>query len=273
MATSLDLQEQEQLDALKAFWNQYGNLITWLLVLVLGALGAWYGWNGYQRDQGDKAGALFDEIDRAGTAGDAEKAGRAFNDLKQRFPGTAYAQQGGLLAAKTLFDKGKVEEARAALTWVADEAKEAELRTIARLRLAALLAEGKQYDEALKMLDAAKAEGFEALVADRRGDVLMMQGKRSEARAAWQVAYAAMSDKVEYRRLIDAKLTAAGVAPGVATASPVASAASSTSSAASTGSTASAAASSAMPVASAAQAASAAASAATPLAAASGASK
>lgn len=216
MATSLDLQEQEQLDAVKAFWNKYGNLITWLLVLVLGGFAAWNGWQWYQRDQAGKAGALFDELDRAATAGDAEKAGLAFTDLRQRYPGTAYAQQGGLLAAKVQFEKGKADDARASLNWVAEQAKEAELRTVARLRLAALQAEAKQYDEALKTLDGAKAEGFEALVADRRGDVLMLQGKKAEARNAWQVAYAAMSDKVEYRRLIDAKLTALGAAPGAA---------------------------------------------------------
>ncbi|MBL8305951.1 MAG: tetratricopeptide repeat protein [Rubrivivax sp.] len=217
MATSLDLQEQEQLDAVKAFWNRYGNLITWLLVVVLGGFAAWNGWQWYQRDQAGKAGALFDELDRAATAGDAEKAGRVFADLRQRYPGTAYAQQGGLLAAKVQFDKGKADDARASLTWVAEQAKEAELRTVARLRLAALQAEDKQYDEALKTLDGAKAEGFEALVADRRGDVLMLQGKKAEARNAWQVAYAAMSEKIEYRRLIDAKLTALGAAPGSAT--------------------------------------------------------
>lgn len=218
MATSLDLQEQEQLDAVKAFWNKYGNLITWLLVLVLGGFAAWNGWQWYQRDQANKAGALFDELDRAAAAADAEKTARAFADLRQRFPGTAYAQQGGLIAAKVQFEKGKADDARAALTWVAEQAKEPEMRTVARLRLAALLAEAKQYDEALKALDAAKAEGFEALVADRRGDVFMLQGKKDEARNAWQVAYAAMSEKVEYRRLVDAKLTAIGAPPGAASA-------------------------------------------------------
>jgi predicted negative regulator of RcsB-dependent stress response len=218
MATSLDLQEQEQLDAVKAFWNKYGNLITWVLVLVLGGFAAWNGWEWYQRDQAGKAGALFDELDRAATAGDVEKAGRAFADLRQRYPGTAYAQQAGLLAAKVQFDKGKTDDARASLAWVAEQAKEAEVRTVARLRLAAVQAEAKQFDEALKTLDGAKAEGFEALVADRRGDVLMLQGKKAEARNAWQVAYAAMSEKVEYRRLIEAKLTAIGSPPGAAAA-------------------------------------------------------
>ena len=84
MATQLDLQEQEQLDALKAFWNKYGNLITWTLILVLGAYAAWNGWQYWQRDQGMKAGAMFDELERAAVAGDADKAGRVLADLQRQ---------------------------------------------------------------------------------------------------------------------------------------------------------------------------------------------
>jgi predicted negative regulator of RcsB-dependent stress response len=213
MATQLDLQEQEQLDALKAFWNKYGNLITWVLILVLGAFAAWNGWNYWQRDQAFKASAMYDALEQAAQAGDAERSGRVFADLKERYPGTAFAQQGGLAAAKVQFDKGQADAAKASLQWVADNAVETEYRTIARLRLAALLAAAKQYDEALKQLDGANAAGFEALVADRRGDVLAAAGKKDEARAAYQAAWKAMDEKVDYRRLIDAKLTALGAAP------------------------------------------------------------
>jgi predicted negative regulator of RcsB-dependent stress response len=52
-----------------------------------------------------------------------------------------------------------------------------------------------------------------ALVADRRGDVLLAQGKTAEARAAYQAAYKAMDEKIDYRRLVEAKLTALGAAP------------------------------------------------------------
>lgn len=213
MATQLDLQEQEQLDALKAFWNKQGNLITWTLVLVLGAFAAWNGWNYWQREQALKAGAMFEELDRAAAAGDADKAERVFADLKQRFPGTAFAQQGGLTAAKLQVAKGQVDAAKATLSWVAENGAEDEVRTIARLRLAAVQADAKQFDEALKTLDAAKTAGFEGLVADRRGDVLLAQGKKDEARSAYQTAYKAMSDKVDYRRLVEAKLTTLGAAP------------------------------------------------------------
>lgn len=213
MATQLDLQEQEQLDQLKAFWKSYGNLITWTLIVALSGFAAWNGWNWYQRDQGQKAGAMFDELERAVQAGDAEKAGRVFGDLKERFGSTAFAAQGGMAAARVQFDKGQVDAAKASLTWVAEKASEAEMQTVARLRLAAILLDAKQYDDALRQLDGAKAAGFEALVADRRGDILAAQGKAAEARDAYQAAWKAMDAKVDYRQLVEAKLTALGAAP------------------------------------------------------------
>jgi predicted negative regulator of RcsB-dependent stress response len=222
MATHLDLQEQEQIDQLKAFWNQYGNLITWTLILALSGFAAWNGWNWWQRSQAAKASAMFDELDRAAQAADVERAARVFADLKERFPGTAYAQQGSLLAARVQAEKGQADAALATLAWAADNASEDEYRTIARLRAAGLLLDKKQYEPALAQLDAAaqgkNAKAFEALVADRRGDVLLAQGKKDEARKAYEVAYRAMDEKLEYRRLLDAKLTALGAAPAAASA-------------------------------------------------------
>ena len=213
MATHLDLEEQEQLDSLKAFWAQYGNLITWLLIIGFGAIAAFNGWNWWQREQAAKAAALYDQLHAAAQAGDATKAARVFADLKDRYGRTAFAQQAGLLAAKTQFDKGDSAGAQATLAWVAENASEDEYRTIARLRLAGVLADAKKYDEALKQLDGATAPSFQALVADRRGDVLLAQGKRDEAKAAYRKAWDAMADDANYRNLIEAKLTSLGAAP------------------------------------------------------------
>ena len=213
MATQLDLEEQEQLDQLKHFWKQYGNLVTWVLIAALGAYAAFNGWTWWQRDQSAKAGAMYDELDRAAQAGDAERAARIFADLKERYPRTAFAQQGGLLAAKTQFDKGQADAARVSLAWVSEHAIEPEYQTLARIRLAGVLLDQKKYDEALKQLDTATPKEFEALVTDRRGDILLAQGKRDDAKAAYQKAWSAMDPAVEYRRLIEAKLTAMGAAP------------------------------------------------------------
>ncbi|WP_374431388.1 YfgM family protein [Ideonella dechloratans] len=213
MATNLDLQEQEQIDAVKAFWGQYGNLITWTVTLVLVAFAGWNGWNWWQRDQAAKASVMFDEMDQAVQAADADKAGRVFKDLKDRFGRTVYAQQAGLLAAKVQTDKGQADAAIASLTWVADEASDEDYRSLAHLRLAGLLLDKKDYDGALKQLDAVKSSEFAGLADDRRGDVLAAQGKPAEAVAAWKKGWDALSDKLDYRRIVEAKLTAAGAQP------------------------------------------------------------
>jgi len=222
MATHLDLEEQEQLDQLKAFWKQYGNLITWLLVLLLGGYAAWNGWNLYQRDQGQKAGSLYDELDRAAQQGDSDRATRIFADMKARYPGATFTHQAGLLAARVAADKGQYDAATASLAWVADKASDDEYRAIAHLRLAGLLLDTKKYEEALKQVDAVSGgPEFLALAADRRGDILLAQGKSTEAQAAYLKAWTAMDPKLDYRRVVEAKLNLLGVQPAATAASGV----------------------------------------------------
>jgi predicted negative regulator of RcsB-dependent stress response len=211
MASHLDLEEQEQLDQLKAFWKQWGNLITWLLTAALAAYAGWQGWNWYQRDQAAKAGAMYEEFDRAAAAQDLDKAAAAAGDLKARFPGTGYAAQAGLQVAKLQLDKGKPDDARQSLAWVAEQGAESAYRDIARLRLAGLQLDAKAYDDALKTLDAVKSPEFASLVADRRGDVLMLQDKRDAAKAEYQKALAGLEKNQDYRRVVEAKLATLGV--------------------------------------------------------------
>jgi predicted negative regulator of RcsB-dependent stress response len=213
MATHLDLEEQEQLDQLKHFWRAYGNLISWTLVLVLGAYAAWNGWQYWQRDQASKAGGMYDEVERAVLAGEADRAAKVFADLKDRYPGTTFAEQAALLTAQIQFDKGQADAAQATLAWVADQAREPEYRASARLRLAGLLMDAKKYDEALTRLAGDVPPSYEALVADRRGDVLQAQGKKAEAVAAYQQAFKGLERTLDYRRLVEAKLIALGAAP------------------------------------------------------------
>lgn len=222
MATHLDLEEQEQIDQLKHFWAQYGNLITWALIVVLGGFAAWNGWNWWQRSQAIKAAALYDEIDRAAVARDAEKIERALADMKDKFGGTSFALQGAMLAAQSLFEAGKPDGAKAALSWVASSGSDDSYKAVARLRLAAVHLQAQSYDEALKVLEAPMPEAYESLAADRRGDVLMAQGKADEAKVQYQKAWDTMSDRTEYRQLVQVKLASLGVNVAPSTTSGVA---------------------------------------------------
>jgi predicted negative regulator of RcsB-dependent stress response len=220
MAKHLDLEEQEQLDELKHFWKQYGNLITWVLIAVFGAIAAWNGWQYWQRTQAVQASAMYDEVDRAAQAGDVARVERAFSDMKDKFGGTTFAQQAGLLAAKAMVEGGNTQGAKAALAWVAEKSSDEGYQALARLRLASVLIEAKAYDDALKQLSGAFPKEFDALAADRRGDVYNLQGKKAEAKSEYTKAYQGLDERSEYRRLVEVKLTALGVDPPQLAAGP-----------------------------------------------------
>ncbi|MDF1485447.1 tetratricopeptide repeat protein [Ramlibacter sp. H39-3-26] len=216
MAQHLDLEEQEQIDQLKHFWNTYGTLITALLVLAFGALAAWNGYQFWQNRQAVQASALFDAIDTAAKAGDTARLEQAFGDIKDKYPSTAYAYQAGLLAGKVLFEKGQLDAAKATLGWVAEKSGDDGLAALARLRLAGVLIQQQAYDQALAQLGGSVPASFAPLVADRKGDIYLLQGKQAEAIQSFTQAYKDLDDRLEYRRLVEVKLNALGVDPQAA---------------------------------------------------------
>ena len=211
MANHLDLEEQEQLDQIKHFWKQYGNAITWALIVVLGAFASWNFYQYWQRSQAVQAAVLFDEVDRAAQSADLTRIDRVFADMRDRFPSTAYAQQSGLLVARQYVSLGKPDSAKAALTWVASKSSDAGYQAVAKLRLAAIFMDAKDFTAALGQLDGAFPPSFEPLVADRKGDVYALQGSKEKAVTEYQKAHMLMDARTEYRRLVEVKLNALGV--------------------------------------------------------------
>lgn len=204
-----DLEEQEQLATLKAWWNQYGNLITWLLIIGLAAYAAWNGWNYYQRSQAAQASQLYEELQKAAASKDNAKVQRAASDMTAKFSGTAYAQMAALAAAKTAFEANDLKASKAQLQWVIENGTD-EYKAIAKIRLAGLLLDEKAFDEGLKLLSGEFPEHFTAAVADRKGDIFVAQSKIDDARAAYKLALDKTDEKNPARQLIQLKLDALG---------------------------------------------------------------
>lgn len=204
-----DLEEQEQLATLKAWWAKYGNLTTWAVIAGLAAYSGWNGWNYYQRNQAAQASVLFDELQGASAAKDNAKAQRVAGDIENKFGRTAYAQLAGLSAAKVAFDANDLKAAKAQLQWVIAHGDE-EYKAIATIRLAGVLLDEKAYDEALKTLAGASQPQFKGAVEDRKGDILAAQNKLEEARAAYKAALEATDKKNPGRQLIQLKLESIG---------------------------------------------------------------
>ena len=73
-----------------------------------------------------------------------------------------------------------------------------------------MLLEQKKFDEALKVLDANKDEGFVALAADLRGDLMVAQGRGDEARAAYKLAMEKAGPRNPVKNIAETKLNALG---------------------------------------------------------------
>ncbi|MES2534990.1 MAG: tetratricopeptide repeat protein [Pseudomonadota bacterium] len=213
-----DLEEQEQIDTFKAWWKQYGNLITWVLIIALTAYASWSGWKYYQRNQSAQASQLYDELQKAVVAKDNAKVQRAAADMQAKFARSAYAQMSALTAAKVAFDANDLKTAKAQLQWVSENGRDDEYKAIARIRLAGILLDEKAYDEGLKILATDMPPQFAGVVADRKGDILVAQNKLDEARAAYQQALEKTDQKSPGRQLIQLKLDAIGGAPAKAAA-------------------------------------------------------
>jgi len=185
---ALDLEEQEQVAELKAWWTQHGNRILAVVIAVAVAVVGWQGWRWYEHGQAAQASVLYDTLSKAAQAGDAKALRDAAGTLVESYPRTLYASMGALLAAKFYFERNDLKNAKAQLQWVIEHSPAEDFRDLARLRLAAVLVDEKAYDEALKLLDAPHAPAYDAQYAALKGDVLVAKNQLAEARAAYQAA-------------------------------------------------------------------------------------
>ena len=208
---ALDLEEQEQLAELKAWWRQHGNLIVTTIVAAALAFSAWQGWRWYQASQAGQAAGVYESLVRAAQTADAKALRDAAGTLIESYPRTLYASMGALVAARFHFDRNDLKAAKTQLQWVVDNSPSEDFRDLGRLRLAAILLDEKAYDEALKLLDANHGPAYDAQYAALRGDVLVAKSQPAEARAAYKLALdKATKEQGAFRETVRMRLEALG---------------------------------------------------------------
>jgi len=185
-----DLEEQEKLDALRAWWDKYGTLCSVILLAAVIAVVGWRGWQWYQGHEASQAMGYFEALERAAGQPGEDAVARvkaASQTLRTDYASTGYASRGVLVAAQALESRNDLDGAKDQLQWLIKNDKDPALAALARLRLAGVLLQQKQYDQALAQIQTPPS-AFAALYADRRGDILAAQGKKDEAKKAWTQA-------------------------------------------------------------------------------------
>jgi predicted negative regulator of RcsB-dependent stress response len=205
-----DHEEQEQLDELKAWWKEYGNLVLFVIAAVAVAVAGFQGWRQYQHSRSVAAATLYQQLEQAEGAGDQKKVRDIAGQILGGYGSTPYGTFAALSSARASFDTGDLAAAKTQLNWVMSNAREDEIRDIARLRLAGVLLDEKNYAEALKQLETKPVESLASLYSDLKGDVLTAQGKKAEARNAYQLALDRSDPGSPYRSIVQLKLDAIG---------------------------------------------------------------
>lgn len=204
---ALTLEETENINEIKDWFDRYGNWLIGALLAVVLIVAGNAGWRWYVRHNSLQASVLYDQYETAAAGNDAARARDLAGTLVQRQGHSIYAALAALQQAKANLTVGDFAAARAQLQWVAAQSRFPELAAVAHVRLAAILLDGKSYDAALAQLQSPPP-GFAADYADRRGDILFAQGKPAAARTAYQEALHAAGPQNPLRPLIQAKLDA-----------------------------------------------------------------
>ena len=207
---ALDLEEQEQVDELKAWWKQNGKfVIAGVAAFVIG-VGGWRGWQTWTQRQTGEASHLFEQAMQAATANNSKATKELTAQIMENQPRSAYATPAAWLAGRLNFSSGDLKSAKAQYEYALEHAKDDGLEQIARLRLAAVLLDEKDYAGAMKLLEKTHDPAFAGLYANLKGDVLTAQGKHAEAQTAYKTALDQLGDKSSLRPLVEIKMDGMG---------------------------------------------------------------
>jgi predicted negative regulator of RcsB-dependent stress response len=205
-----DLEEQEQIDALKSWWKENGRLVVVAVFAALVAAAGVMGWRYWQGQQAAQASVLYAELEKAMSGNDHKQVQEVAARIMRDYARTAYGPMAALVAAKIDFDAGNLPSAGSRLAWALERARDQETAAAARLRLAGVRLDEKKYAEALQLLEQEHPESFDGLYADLRGDVLVAQGKMAEAKAAYRLALEKLPADATYRMVVQIKLDGLG---------------------------------------------------------------
>lgn len=185
--------EEEQVEALRRWWQENGRSTVVTVVLALGIFFGWQGWQEYRQQQAEGASDLYQEMLRSLSAEDGAAMELAAR-LKSDFGGTTYAQFAALHRAAFAVKETDLAAAESELRWVLGRAdKNSDVAQVARLRLARVLAAAGDTDGALAILAAGTGQAYQAANAVAQGDILLAAGRADGARTAYSSAQALLA--------------------------------------------------------------------------------
>jgi predicted negative regulator of RcsB-dependent stress response len=185
--------DNEQMEALKKWWGDYGK---WVVIAIVLGLALGFGWRYWQQQQLQKrqqASLLYQQIIVADSQKTRAAVVQLSAEITRRFPRTEYAALANLVAAKNIIAEGNLNVAASKLQWTLDHSRTASVRQIARLREARVLLALKKPAEAQKLLAVVDDKAFRPAIDEVQGDIYLALGDTAKAHQSYQSAQTGLS--------------------------------------------------------------------------------
>lgn len=195
--------EQDQVEAIKAWWQKNGRMVIVAIVALLLGVFGWQSWQGQKQQRAESAAAIYQQMMDAMVA-EPEAAMELGRAIVGDYPKTIYSAMASLTMGRIAVEQGELDAAAAYLRAAADQSSQEELKLLARLRLSRVLLAQGQLDEALSQLEGERGS-FKAAFDEQRGDVLQAMGNETEAHDAYTNAIAGYAEMPQKRELVELK--------------------------------------------------------------------
>lgn len=180
--------EDQQVEALKRWWEENGKSVIAGVVIGGGVIGGWQFWKSHQESQAVAASDGFSQALEAVQGGELASVSSLADEIVDDHSGSVYASYAQFVAARAAVENGDLEDAAARLAWVAEEASQPDVKLIAQIRLSRVHGALGEAQRGLDALPGSYPESFTALVEEARGDLLSLLGDAAAARAAYEAA-------------------------------------------------------------------------------------
>jgi predicted negative regulator of RcsB-dependent stress response len=186
--------EEEQVEALRRWWDENGKSTIAAIVIALSLGFGWQTWKSNDQREQESASDLYQAMLQAVGTGDMTSAQQETGvelaeQLKNDYSGSTYAQFAAMHLARLAVEENDLTEAEAQLRWVLGKAdKGSDAARVAQMRLARVVAASGDTDQALAILEQGDEGPYQASYAVARGDILLALGRNDEAREAYSNA-------------------------------------------------------------------------------------
>jgi predicted negative regulator of RcsB-dependent stress response len=185
---SVYMTEEEQLEALKKWWNKYSNPIVITISIILLAIAGYKYWAWHQEKTTALASSAYEQLMVSFSQQDEPNIQAHANQLIKQYNGTIYADVARLILAKQSITNGNLKQAEEQLRSVASKSPMASMQQVAKIRLARILISQKQYVKAQNELKHVADASYKPMINELRGDIYAATGKYNLAIAAYRKA-------------------------------------------------------------------------------------